>query len=52
MFLAEDKRLGLVAVKVGEGEAGGDSINTEIGRAQCWGSSYLGIFANISELLL
>ena len=52
VFLAEDKRLGLVAVKVGEGEAGGDSINTEIGRAQCWGSSYLGIFANIRELFL
>ena len=52
MFLAEDKRLGLVAVKVGEGEAGGDSINTEIGRAQCWGSSYLGAFCHVSVTML
>ena len=41
VFLAEDQKLGLVAVKVGEGEAGGDTINTEIGRAECWGSFYL-----------
>ena len=52
VFLAEDKRLGLVAVKVGEGEAGGDSINTEIGRAQCWGSSYLGAFCHLSVTML
>ena len=43
VFLAEDQRLGLVAVKVGEGEAGGDTINTEIGRPECWGSIYLPI---------
>ena len=38
VFLAEDQKLGLVAVKVGESEAGGDTINTEIGRPEYWGS--------------
>ena len=52
VFLAEDQKLGLVAVKVGEGEAGGDTINTEIGRPECWGSIYFGAFCHLSVTML